>query len=289
LFIDEEQINRFYDAVVHPENEVGPATITISKETAEQVKNNLNAAGKVSLDLGKVFPGLGPKFEIGGGYDRESTHSTSDKSSETVTVTPIKTAQRQLVQLSLHYLVNQWGRLYLVNSPFSREDWRTRDTILDVPRELVFLDFPGEYDASRLRTKFIPMTVEFEKHCIVRLFENLAKESGEKPPNYPSPDRNNRHNRENYWQWFDKSFDPQRAMRIVEDTARDKGPIRWITYCVPITEDVDPLYLRFSAAGKFDTGVFAYSLIWRGYENGIRLVGTLKSGPEMNVLAIYEK
>jgi hypothetical protein len=42
-------------------------------------------------------------------------------------------------------------------------------------------------------------------------------------------------------------------------------------------------------AGKYDTGVFAYNFIKRGYKHGLRLIGTLKSEPDMNVLAIYEK
>jgi hypothetical protein len=42
-------------------------------------------------------------------------------------------------------------------------------------------------------------------------------------------------------------------------------------------------------AATYDTGTFAYNFIKRGYKHGIRLVGTLKSEPDMNVLAIYEK
>jgi hypothetical protein len=34
-----------------------------------------------------------------------------------VTLRPIKTPQRQLVHLALHYLANQWQRLFLVNDP----------------------------------------------------------------------------------------------------------------------------------------------------------------------------
>ena len=41
--------------------------------------------------------------------------------------------------------------------------------------------------------------------------------------------------------------------------------------------------------GEFDTGVFAYNLIKRGWRRGLRIVGSLKSKPALNVLAIYEK
>ena len=40
---------------------------------------------------------------------------------------------------------------------------------------------------------------------------------------------------------------------------------------------------------KLDTGVFAYGIIRRGERFGLRIVGSLKSQPALNVLAIYEK
>jgi hypothetical protein len=45
------------------------------------------------------------------------------------------------------------------------------------------------------------------------------------------------------------------------------------------------LHLHVVAHGDYDTGVFAYNLIRRG----LRIVGSLKSQPALNVLAIYEK
>lgn len=41
--------------------------------------------------------------------------------------------------------------------------------------------------------------------------------------------------------------------------------------------------------GEFDTGVFAYDLVMRGWKNGLRIVGSLRSKPGLNVLAIYTK
>ena len=42
------------------------------------------------------------------------------------------------------------------------------------------------------------------------------------------------------------------------------------------------------AHGDYDTGVFAYNLVRRGERYGLRIVGSLKSQPSLNVLAIYE-
>ena len=48
-------------------------------------------------------------------------------------------------------------------------------------------------------------------------------------------------------------------------------------------------HLHVDAHGDYDTGVFAYNLIRRGWRFGLRIVGSLKSQLALNVLAIYEK
>jgi hypothetical protein len=47
--------------------------------------------------------------------------------------------------------------------------------------------------------------------------------------------------------------------------------------------------LHLHAHADYDTGVFAYNLIRRGERYGLRIVGSLKSQPALNVQAIYEK
>jgi hypothetical protein len=49
------------------------------------------------------------------------------------------------------------------------------------------------------------------------------------------------------------------------------------------------LHLHVVARGDYDTDVFAYNIIRRGERYGLRIVGSLKSQPSLNVLAIYEK
>ena len=49
------------------------------------------------------------------------------------------------------------------------------------------------------------------------------------------------------------------------------------------------LHLDVSARGDYDTGIFAYNFIRRGERYGLRIVGSLKSQPALNVLATYEK
>jgi hypothetical protein len=49
------------------------------------------------------------------------------------------------------------------------------------------------------------------------------------------------------------------------------------------------LHLDVSARGDYDTGIFAYNFIRRGERYGLRIVGSLKSQPSLNVLAAYDK
>ena len=79
------------------------------------------------------------------------------------------------------------------------------------------------------------------------------------------------------------------AGRATNAAASANGRISWIDYRVPLTEEGDTLHLHACPADKYNTGDFAYNLVKRGFKHGLRLVGTLKSEPDMNVLAIYER
>jgi hypothetical protein len=54
----------------------------------------------------------------------------------------------------------------------------------------------------------------------------------------------------------------------------------------PSTPDV---HLKLSGNGGYPTGTFAYNIIRKGYEYGLRIVGTLSSEPDISVLAAFEK
>ena len=56
-----------------------------------------------------------------------------------------------------------------------------------------------------------------------------------------------------------------------------------------VSGEGDTLHLHFAPGEQYATGDFGYYLIARGYKHGLRVVGTIKAEPDMNVLAIYEK
>lgn len=300
LFIDENLISRFYDAVVQPQGEQMTTTLEISQEKTNKLSGDLNIGGSVSpsdllTSLSHVLPFL--KVEAHGDAKASGERSNSKSETQTVELRTIRTPQRQLVNLVLHYLVNQPTRLYLKGDP-SDGVWRDPKFISEVPRALVFLDLPGQDATSgdsteRVATKLIPTAAEFSTGKIVTLFDQLKSKDGRmSPPDYPSAAKLQeelRQKRREYWQWFDENFDAKQAMEIVEGAAGMNGRIRWIDFRLPISRDGDTLHLHLSPAEAYDTGSFAYQLVKRGHKHGLRVVGTLKSEPDLNVLAVYEK
>jgi hypothetical protein len=78
-------------------------------------------------------------------------------------------------------------------------------------------------------------------------------------------------------------------MELIEALASEHGRLSWIDFRVVLNSDGDSLHLHICPKGDYDTGVFAYNFIKRGFTHGIRLVGTVRSEPSLNVLAIFDK
>jgi hypothetical protein len=78
------------------------------------------------------------------------------------------------------------------------------------------------------------------------------------------------------------------VVEVVEEVIGDGGRPRWIDYRTTLSGG-EPLHLHVIARGDYDTGIFAYNIIRRGERYGLRIVGSLKSQPALNVLAIYDK
>ena len=308
LFIDGDRIEGFYNAVVQPTHEQEGVKLQVTKTTSDRIKTNFGVTGELSLgSLGQLFAGLLPSAKASAEAKQESEGIQSEEEFNEIILRPITTPQTQLVQLTLHYLINQPERLFVLDDlsdpsrrsgSSSKGFWRSSDTISKVPRELVFLNLPSREEARNhedvLPTKLIPITVEFDNGEVAFLYDRL-KGDQEWPPTYPE-DLEEKKNpgelateRRAYWQEFERSFSPRRSMMAIEDAAKGRGRIRWITYRVPLTKEGDTIHLSLSPAQKYDTGTFVYTLIRHGYEHGLRLVGTLRSEPSMNVLAIFEK
>ncbi|MCA8990761.1 MAG: hypothetical protein KDA88_02225 [Planctomycetaceae bacterium] len=296
LFIDGSQVEQFFDAVVQPSSKV--VKLLSSQATTGEVSLSAKVTGGAKLDfskalglLGNFFSGLG---EVSAEAEAGGAGKSSDQSRNDVERIPIVSPQRQLLGLTLHYVSKQPNRIFLINDP-SDQCWRTAEVLTDVPRALVFLEFHGtesnRKSGEHFGTMLIPTAAEFDDGVVVPIYPELTRASGERPPKYPETGSEEEllNGRREYWKWFSEEFSADHAMRAIEKAASQHGRIRWIDFRVPISEQGDTLHLHVVPAAKYDTGVFAYNFVKRGFKHGLRLVGTLKSEPDMNVLAIYER
>jgi hypothetical protein len=149
---------------------------------------------------------------------------------------------------------------------------------VDVPPGARFLPQAAELNDGRVVTFFSP------------LIEKLKRDGGTLPGAYPhtTATEAGRRQRDAYWDWFAEHWNADEAVKVVEDVIGSCGRPRWIDYRMTFGTGQE-LHLHVIARGDYDTGVFAYGIIRRGERFGLRIVGSLKSQPALNVLAIYEK
>lgn len=295
LFADSMLIERFYDAVASPENREKSMGLEITESTIASLRGKLNLEASVTSE--KLASFLAPLFAfikptLKGAGEAEGSSQSTGSFKQTIQLEPISTPQRQLKQLALYYLVNYSNRIFFVDNP-SATGWRSQEVISEVPRAVVFIALPGAAEATEKgwpQTKLIPTAAEFENGAIVQLYREL-KFSDAAVPEYPEkgPETDLMAKRREYWAWFDENYSATKAMVAIEEAASKNGRIRWIDYRLPLSKDGDTLHLHVCPAGEYDSGVLAYNFVKRGFKHGIRLVGTLKSEPDVNVLAVYDR
>lgn len=298
LFIDETQINALHDATLRPDGEQDYVDIAITKEMLAK----LNLKGGAGLEVGlpdfltAMIPGLAATAKVKGEAGGEVDRTTKD--SKTIRVRSIHNPQRKLQELVLHYAAQKSDRLNFVScKDLAKDDWRKPAEIVKAPKILVFLDLPSldEEDAGAgvSSTIIIPTAAEFSEGTIKQIYSDLEQRLLIKL-RYPSRKPGQtaealRDERKQYWNSFIEKFNDTEAMVAVEEAAKGLGRLRWIDYRLRLGANGDTLHLHCCPTEKYDTGVFAYNLIKRGHKHGLRIVGTLKSEPDLNVLAIYEK
>ncbi len=297
-FIDKPQISNFYDAIVRPDFDQEFYEFQLSESNVKQIRKKLNLSSSVTTtEIGSLLSGIFTfiKPSISAEKGKEVGEGTTAKSGYNVRLQPVNNPYRQLINLSLHYLSSYPERLFIVENGTDEKQWRDPNSIISVPRSLVFLNLPSQSESKTNdvpETKLIPTACEFENGKIELLYDKLLSSDHRcKPPTYESGNMTAsvRKKRKEYWQWFNDHFNEDDAIRVVENSASENGRISWIDYRVPLTNSGDTLHLHVCPNGDYDTGVFAYNFIKRGYKHGIRIIGTMKSEPDMNVLAIYEK
>jgi hypothetical protein len=276
LFIDEVQIEAFYDAILRPELDA----------TVLELSSGVSSQFGGGLSFGALVPGLGISASA------STTRAYGDSAEYKVVSNPY----RHLLSLALHYHRNIPDRMKTAtyvetggNCQAAENDqpvWYDPTFISAVPRALLFIDLPSG-------TKFIPAAAEVARGDVYPLFEKIAgkfaSQSGTTVPRYPGGGPEFGDERREYWEWFSRYFNETVAMEAVEEMVKGR-PLNWIAYRVALPGVGEPfLHLWVAGRGRFDTGTFAYNFIKRGFKHGLRIVGTLKSEPDLNVLAVFEK
>jgi hypothetical protein len=281
LFIDGEQVSALYDAVVSPEVETGKISISTKGITLSKTSTGGKLGARVSTRqvLAAIFPFLDAQVSLEGSRGREK--STQAELGDTIELHPIRTPHRQLVQLALHYAAHLPERVRYARDEASLGGL-DESYVEGSPRALVFLDLPPGQ-------AIIPLAAEQSSGRVVTVWDDLTAEIAKKVHALPSASAtaDDAAEREAYWHWLAEHYRPNSAVDVLERGIGEGGPVSWVDYRVHIKGE--RLYLSLRGRGRYETGIFAYSTIQRGHRYGLRVVGMLKSGPGLNVLAVFEK
>jgi hypothetical protein len=297
LFIDDEQVKSLYNAVALPEYEeeyltVETKALKISKWSAgAEVGAEAGTGAIISHLLGAIKIKTKMKGELGG--------QTEEGSDDTIKLTAVKSPERRLLNLAVHYAVNISGQLWNVKGLDDFSWIEQASAVADAPRPLVFLDVVQDAQQESKRFPIVPMAAELSNGKVVTFYDRIpaaVKGPGEIiPPKYPPSDIGDEANE--FWTWM-REARPGKAdtsillMNMVEEAIGAGGRPRWMDCRVPLGppgEQTQSLHLHIKGREAYDTGDFAYHLLHRGKLHGFRVVGTLKTGPALNVLALYEK
>jgi hypothetical protein len=286
MFFDEPSVQKLYDAIVAPEY-----VLLQSKEVAEKAKTESTTVGS---ETGGEFS-VPTFFKINLKAKLDGSVAEAAKRSSEVTKQFLYSNQQRLQDLVVAY--NEAFRERVLYQDTSQPEllslagptsWANAEALLDQagPRPLIFIDLkPG--------APIIPTAGETCKGKVVRLYEALESEFNKKGPIVPPYPRDRDPTaeaaRKAYWEALVATYDSKVALEVVEKGFEDGDRVDWIDYRLKLATREAPLHLHLAANGKFSTGTFAYNFVRRGHKFGLRLVGLLKSGGDINVLAIYER
>jgi hypothetical protein len=290
LFIDRMLVDQMYDAIFQPEFEEASRTKNSSNANARALADEVSGGGEV---------GVPTMFKFNATLKVSDSTTTTDTTGETVTLNSVHSSERKLEKLFNLYAYSYPDRCLrvptelteLVDQNGKSRPWEEVDEFLrNSPgvRPLVVFDLGP-------KTRLLPMFAELTTSAAVPLYEQFlaAIPNGNSVPPFPNmgtPEYEAK--APQYWAAFVRVFDSTKAMQVVERAGKGEGRIEWIDYrLVGVKEDSSPvaIHLHISPRGQYPSGTFAYQFIRRGEHHGVRIVGTLKKGYDVNVLAIYER
>jgi hypothetical protein len=311
MFVDGVLISRLYDAVFRPEVEIASHSDADTKELAGKVSAIAKASGEAQIQVPPWLAAFGLDVaKAKAAFEASASGEGSKRNANTATSTylVVKSDERYLEKVVSLYVQKYRRRLFWVSGnldggrslaePHRHLTWQEMEGELDKPgpRPLVILDFPK---GSKLmptygelaNAKGCPLVADY-------LAKRVKNQEGYAMPRYPSgdmtmEDRTNK--RREYWQQVHHGFDSQAVQQTVEAAAgEEKSRFDWIDFRALVDLDQvpalrEPPHLHFVSRGEHSTGTFAYQMVRRADRFGIRMIGTLKSGQDINVMAVYER
>lgn len=263
-FLDSDAIDLLYDGLVRPMHTNKVVTITTTSENADNVEKAFKAHGKGGPGF---FSDVFAKAEAGVEAQVHDARVTKTGDSTVFSLEVVNTPVRRLEQIAFAYHAKYPDRVLMdIN-------WRKMQ-LERSPKYFGVIDLPPG-------AKIIPTAAEFTDGSVVKIFPSIAPPGFD--PNYRPKTEEDRHA---YWQGFADVFDAQTAMEAIEKAQNSHGKISWIDFRTQLGDKF--VHVHIVPRGRYDTGVFAYNFVKRGYKHGISLVGVLRSEPDLHVLAIYE-
>lgn len=290
LFADARLIERFHDAIVWPEVSDAKTEVSRKNKIESNFSGDAVAGVKGKLDLPSFIDWLGPKLEAEGKLSVGYNRSAMSESADTVIGKIIENSERKLIEITAEYLSDFKERILFVDAPGGefknyKGERCDRDFIAELlkgsPRPLVFIDTIKE-------SPIIPTMIELESGGFCPAFKRFEDELfGRDEISFPSDEEDFEATKE-YWKKIRKKFSSRFAMEVIEECC-DGNRIGWIDFRMLFSTEGSTLHLHVAPGGRYHTGTFAYNFVHRSYKHGCRIVGTLKSGNDVNVLAIYDK
>lgn len=285
MFIDATLVRRTHDTIVWPtyENE----TRQNETNTAEDKETTTSGKFAVSAQLPDWLSNVGAQLGGGIDIDRKQFNANRRSHSSLQSGTLVSNSERKLVELVAKYVQSFPTRVLFLDLPtgtYTDIEGKSlsnlpSDYLAMSPRPLVFVNILEE-------TPIFPTVAEMEDGGFRRIYEALDAIllPGKSPrPAYSEAPKS----RQEYWSAIEENFQSRTAMEEVEK-ACDGQRIGWIDFRLLFQENGETAHLHVVPAGEYHTGVFGYNFVHRGYKYGCRLIGTLKSGNDINVLAIYD-
>ncbi len=170
LFIDNDQVEAFYDAILRPDYE--HTSLTLSKSLTNETTIGTQAT------IGAALPWFGKaQIQASGDFARSSGRGSE------VALAPISNTYRHLLALALHYAAPSTpSRLIAKSPPVNLDDeWLTPEYLTALPRAMVFLELPA-------RTKLLPAACECSGEAVAVLadkVEDSLRRQGLDPLRYP--------------------------------------------------------------------------------------------------------